>query len=570
MVVGGGLRLTRYRDRVLRYGVMVPGTTLPRWQVEVLDALDAVEGVEPVLVVVDGGPRVPRPTVGELWGRRRLAWTLFNRASARGSAALAPVDCSGRFAGLATMTVRPRVAGAWQEFPEAALRELREHGPDLLLRLGFGLLRGEVLEAAPLGVWSFHHDDERVIRGGPPCFWEMAHGDPVTGVLLQRLTDRLDGGVPLARAAFATVPHSYRRNRDQAYLGAACLPAQVASRVLADGPSAVEGDPSGSAAPLLKPPSWRRLARAGGRIAVAGVRRQLDGILRGDHWNVGVLDRPAGSLVERPGLNDVRWFPLPSSPHRYVADPSGCRDGDGLVVLVEELDHRESHGTLSSFRLDSPDATAGVRGPVPMARFDVHASYPTLVRDGDTWWCIPETARAGEVRAHRFDPATAGLGDSFPLLEGVAVVDPTVFRWDGRWWLFGTDRDRGSNEVLRAWWSEELQGPWTRHRVDPLLVDVTAARPAGAPFVRDGVLYRPAQRCAPRYGSAVALMRVDRLDPDGFTQTEVARVVPDPLGPCPHGVHTVWDCDGVTLVDGNRRSFSLPVVRRELRARLGR
>ena len=301
---------------MLRYGVMVPGTTLPRWQVEVLDALDAVEGVEPALLVVDGGDRPGRPSIGELWSGHLLAWTAFNRVSARRSTALTPIDCSERFANLPTMTVRPDVSGVWQEFPETALEELRDHGPDVFLRLGFGLLRGGVLDVAPLGVWSFHHDDERVIRGGPPCFWEMATGDPVTGVLLQRLTDRLDGGVPLARAAFATVPHSYRRNRDQAYLGAACLPAQVARRVLVDGPATVEGDPSGTNAPLSRPPSWRRLAKASGRFAIAGVQRQLDGILRADHWNVGVLDRPASSLLERPDLAEVSWFPVPSARFR--------------------------------------------------------------------------------------------------------------------------------------------------------------------------------------------------------------------------------------------------------------
>jgi hypothetical protein len=54
------------------------------------------------------------------------------------------------------------------------------------------------------------------------------------------------------------------------------------------------------------------------------------------------------------------------------------------------------------------------------------------------------------------------------------------------------------------------------------VVDVNGARGAGTPFVHDGVLYRPVQRCSPRYGSAVGIFRVDRLDPDGYAQTEVA------------------------------------------------
>lgn len=156
------------------------------------------------------------------------------------------------------------------------------------------------------------------------------------------------------------------------------------------------------------------------------------------------------------------------------------------------------------------------------------------------------------------------------LVDGIGILDPTLFQWDGRWWLFGTDRRRGSNTSLRAWWAPTISGPWTPHASDPLVVDVNAARGAGTPFVHEGALYRPVQRCSPRYGAAVGIFRVDRLDPDGFAQTQVAIVEPDPNGPFPDGLHTISAVGDVTLVDGNRRRFSPPVVRRELRARLRR
>jgi len=70
---------------------------------------------------------------------------------------------------------------------------------DFILRFGFNIIRGEILNAARYGVWSFHHDDERKYRGSPPGFWELYYRDPVTGSILQRLTDRLDGGIVLKR-----------------------------------------------------------------------------------------------------------------------------------------------------------------------------------------------------------------------------------------------------------------------------------------------------------------------------------------------------------------------------------
>ncbi len=567
----------------LRWGVMVSGTSLPRWQAEVVDALLAVEGARLVVVVRDAAPAAPRPSAGELWSQGRLAWTLFNRAAARRSVALRTVDCSDRFAGVPQVDVVVRAEGHWQEFPDDALGDVAAQRPDMLLRLGFGMVRGTVLDVAPLGIWSFHHDDERVVRGGPPCFWELAHGDPVSGVLLQRLTDRLDGGAPLARAAFATVPQSYRRNRDQSYLGAAGLPAQVARRVLADGPQVVEVAPSTSTAPLYRPPGWVALAKALVRMGAANVGRQADGIFRGDRWNVGVLDRPIASLLDDPDVSSVRWLPRLPEKERYVADPAGVMVGDDLLMLVEDYDHAGNHGVVSAIRWSAPagSGAAPVSAPTEVGRFEHHASYPAVVEvagegEADGLWCLPENAGSGEVRAYRFDPTSLQLGrpdrsgDTLVLVAGLGVLDPTLVRWDGRWWLFGTDRDRGSNTSLRAWYAERFEGPWHPHACDPLVVDVNGARGAGTPFVHEGVLYRPVQRCSPRYGSAVGIFRVDRLDPDGYAQTEVAVISPDPDGPFPDGLHTISAVGGVTLVDGNVRRLSLPVVKRELRARFRR
>ena len=98
-----------------------------------------------------------------------------------------------------------------------------------------------------------------MIRGGPPSFWEIYDGLPTSCVLLQRLTDRLDGGGPLARATFRTVLHSYPRNRDRVSLGAAHLPAQVARRIrlgLLD-PSALAASPA--TAPIRPAASVRAL-----------------------------------------------------------------------------------------------------------------------------------------------------------------------------------------------------------------------------------------------------------------------------------------------------------------------
>lgn len=69
---------------------------------------------------------------------------------------------------------------------------------DVAVRFGFGILKGDILDAPEHGVLSFHHGDLRKYRGMPAGFWEFVNDETVAGVTLQRLTETLDGGSVVA------------------------------------------------------------------------------------------------------------------------------------------------------------------------------------------------------------------------------------------------------------------------------------------------------------------------------------------------------------------------------------
>jgi hypothetical protein len=82
--------------------------------------------------------------------------------------------------------------------------------------------------------------------------------------------------------------------------------------------------------------------------------------------------------------------------------------------------------------------------------------------------------------------------------------------------------------------------------------DVRCARPAGQLYRRDGVLYRPAQICAPLYGSGVLINRVLHLSPQAYLEQEDERILPlQPEGLL--GVHTLNRAGELSVVDGFMR-----------------
>jgi methionyl-tRNA formyltransferase len=114
------------------------------------------------------------------------------------------VDCSSMLAGIGSIEVEPMGKKFIHKFPPDALEKIRGKELDVILRFGFNILSGEILTVARYGVWSYHHGDNEFYRGGPPHFWELVEKSPLSGVILQVLTEELDSGLVLCKSLFST------------------------------------------------------------------------------------------------------------------------------------------------------------------------------------------------------------------------------------------------------------------------------------------------------------------------------------------------------------------------------
>jgi methionyl-tRNA formyltransferase len=112
----------------------------------------------------------------------------------------------------------PIVKGFTQRFSQQDLEIVREQKLDVILRFGFNILRGEILSVPRYGIWSYHHGDNAYYRGGPAYFWEIYERHPLSGVILQVLSEELDAGLVLCKANLETQQGvSTVRNRVQPY-----------------------------------------------------------------------------------------------------------------------------------------------------------------------------------------------------------------------------------------------------------------------------------------------------------------------------------------------------------------
>lgn len=281
-------------------------------------------------------------------------------------------------------------------------------------------------------------------------------------------------------------------------------------------------------------------------------------------WNVGFTSRTVDQIV-RAGRVDpetVVWCKA-HARGRFVADPFAYVENGREHVLVEDLDDRGRGRIATVVPPHGPDRlelAVDIEHPY-------HMSYPCTFVDDGAVYCVPETYQARRVSLYRRAGGTWKLVRT--LLEGLPAVDPTLFKHEGRYWLFFTLQDDGAfgNLRLYAHHAESLLGDWRPHALNPLKCDIGSSRPAGAPHVVDGALLRPAQDCSATYGGAVVMNRIVKLSPTEFEEVAACRIEPIRPGPYPDGLHTINAMQSGSVIDSKRFAFH-PLAWRHNRGRL--
>ena len=184
----------------LSVALLVRGTDVPAWQARAVEAMLARTDAEVTHVVRNAesgggtgsnlGHYLSRAREYPLWTPVGAAFQIRGEPEYREPREVADIEGLGD---PQTLAVEPEPAPDFGNvLPDHAVETIAE--ADVAIRFGFGILKGDALDAPEHGVLSFHHGDLRKYRGMPAGFWEYLHDEETAGVTLQRLSETLDGG----------------------------------------------------------------------------------------------------------------------------------------------------------------------------------------------------------------------------------------------------------------------------------------------------------------------------------------------------------------------------------------
>jgi len=533
----------------------------PAWVVELIGRIQTSGIAEVVLCILNDPPPRTKPFLSRVRdaGMRLMyimysyldRWYFGGRTTAFEISDIGPLVADAE-----TMRVRPEQTRFRDRFGAGAVSEIREFDLDVIIRLGFRILSGDILTAARKGVWSLHHGDNRVNRGMPPGFWEVMECWPTTGVTLQRLTEDLDGGIVLERSVSATVTQSVVLNLDNYYWKSAPLVIRAIERLHRLGPDApLAGKGTDTSHPEFYS---RRLYRVPGNLQMIRLlirylgrygRTRLSNLLYRDQWTLLFVLKSLENSSP-----DMRKFQRIVPPRdRFWADPHLLEKNDRCYVFFEELIFEDGRGTIAFVEIDQ---SGPVSAPQVVLERPYHLSYPHLVEHDGELYMIPETAENHTVELYRCTAFPDKWEHEIDLIAGIDAVDATVIEHDGTWWIFATVIENpgvASTDELHLFYSDEFPSAnWTAHPLNPVISDVRRARPAGRLFTKDGRLYRPSQDSSGRYGRAVNINLVTTLSRTDYAEEVVSRIEPE-WAKDVRGVHTLSIGDRIMLSDAEIR-----------------
>jgi hypothetical protein len=181
---------------------------------------------------------------------------------------------------------------------------------------------------------------------------------------------------------------------------------------------------------------------------------------------------------------------------------------------------------------------------------DYHLSYPFLFQWDGAVWMIPETEQNRSVELYRAVRFPDRWQLERTLFEDVRAADTTLLEHGGKFWLFTCMSPAGGSlrDELFVFHAESPLGAWVPHARNPVVSDVTRARPGGTIFRLGDALIRPGQDGAPEYGRALTLSRIELLSEREYRETPISRIEPD-WQPNAIGTHTLSRSETLEAID---------------------
>lgn len=262
------------------------------------------------------------------------------------------------------------------------------------------------------------------------------------------------------------------------------------------------------------------------------------------YWNIGFCEQTPEELIREKALRPIKWLKHPYHD-RWFADPFVLKVTDSeIIVFVEECLMDNPKGIICELVIDRH--TMRLKERYVLLEKETHLSYPAIIRYERKIYVYPENGASGELNIYEYDADNHLLIKPVCILKE-AVADATILRRDNHYYLSATKFPE-AQEKAYIYESDSPFGPFIQISSRPYQSDLHYSRQGGDFFVVQDRLYRPAQDCFVRYGSALHIMETI-VNGEKTSEFSVASLSPQ-SNRYRLGLHTLNFENGIAVIDG--------------------
>jgi PKD repeat protein len=224
---------------------------------------------------------------------------------------------------------------------------------------------------------------------------------------------------------------------------------------------------------------------------------------------------------------------------RFVADTFLFYESNTWYMFAEILNNGTNQGDLTV--ATTPDGLHWNHQQIVLNE-TWHLSYPYIFKFNGMYYMIPETYKITEIRLYKATNFPTTWSYVATLVSGRDFVDSSIFRYNGKWWMFTSDT---TNSNCYLYYSDKLTSGWVQHPMSPIVVgDASKARPGGRAFVyNNNKIIRTVQKCNVVYGEKVRIFEVDTLTTTQYAEHEI------PESPILSNSGSGWNATGMHQFD---------------------
>lgn len=279
------------------------------------------------------------------------------------------------------------------------------------------------------------------------------------------------------------------------------------------------------------------------------IKKLFNRLFLHDKWAVGLIELDYAAIIREQKLPSITTW-LEAKTGEYIADPFIYKYQDEYFLFYELFTYIKGDADIAVCRLIEQDGQWQMQGEKVILAEPFHQSYPYLFEYEGEIYCTPEQSEGNRVKLYKALDFPYQWQDCGSLIEDFPVVDPSIFKYQDKWWLLASKGSGEQDNSLYLWTSDNPLSGWKRTQDQAIKTGLGQCRPAGTPFEVEGKLYRPIQAFKQRYGDGLLIGEIKHLSAQGFDEEIVFEISPDAA--YPHGLHHLSLSGTKAVVDGKR------------------